>query len=473
MAEEHTSRIEDALATATREQRWITAHQWALQAGTKINKAIALYESRLDEEALSLALEAIGRGQGTPGDPSNIDGFLVAAACLRRLGRPKDAMQLYEVQIKLLTTEEYRSSPNRYYQVLENLPPDISLLRMFMATLEKHISNWPPTPKTEEQTFSIMESLYRHRMFNGAIFLLRRLQSTQFRKKSLQVGCFIARELGRDGRIQDANELFQWLFEKSGVKAQSVEVACSTAKDYTNRGQTMAAYEILKIINGHRRTILGQAELMDVFAMLDEDSTSNLNHFVQDFDPVHAEWGDEDRIRELKSRVLSGTVKPETATRMIGALATRYAQCKDQIEQSIYQTALHEQTKIASRRWLMVAIFFMILILLTLIEGVILDFREDSSPHLGGFGAAILICYTISQLRRRWRMHREAPIELKKAYASRNQVFAELGLPLVSPLPVRSMALWRPFLLAAAGAGIYLFVWITSVMKEASVVSLK
>jgi tetratricopeptide (TPR) repeat protein len=448
-------------AGAEAHQRAI-ANAWKLKSRAKTKEALSLYESGIFDDALVMARGAIDPNNKESGDPSNIDGFLVAAACLKAQGKSRDARQLYEQQIKLLDTEEYRGSTYRYHQVLENLPADGGLLDMLAATTQKHAGAWKATPESAKLALSILRNLRGRLRFQDASFLLRWLFSVQINwPDAFPIGCSLGKDLVHIGQIQDALLLFKWLFTTQIKNPEALRIGCLAAKELVNGGHIHSARELIEILGDQVGSLTEQAHFMDVCALIGQDSMQGLIQFVQGMGIESGRRSVESQITELKSHGLCGDVSVETVARIMSVVSARYAQCKSEIEKRVCQNVVDQLSSVRGFGWLIGIVAWVVLVLLAAIYESLLN-REDAAQgivSLGSFFGAILIGVLGGRYVRRLRMRVRLPKRLEEAFAAGNNSFQKLGLPLITPVRPEGLSLGATLLLYTGIIATYVIVW--------------
>lgn len=129
-------RVESAIADAAIAQRRTVAEAWKLEADAKEDRAFQLYEAGMYEEAAALAENAIKQ------DPGNVQPYITAAWALQKLGQNARATTLFQKQIKLLSTSDFRSRPQIFSTVLGGLPDSDELLDSFCECAEQFCISW-------------------------------------------------------------------------------------------------------------------------------------------------------------------------------------------------------------------------------------------------------------------------------------------------------------------------------------------
>ena len=220
----------EAMEAQREAQRADIANAWQLQSESKTDRAYELYEAGMHEQALRLALEAIGE-IGEQGDPSNLRGHQIASWALEGLRRLPEAHKYYRNQISLLKTSRYKDYPSFFLGVLKGLPNDGGLLESYSITLQEAAPQWnnctdcpnfidalvdrglPKVANTLIQTtinnassgayspayYPVIDTLLKHRLFNAAQILtdtlMRRSDSLELQAYWLEISALTGKPI--------------------------------------------------------------------------------------------------------------------------------------------------------------------------------------------------------------------------------------------------------------------------------------
>ncbi len=165
--EEAAYRMEMATAEATRQHTHAIAHSWKLEASAKAERAYELYRAHLYPEAIALAQGALQQ------DPGNLSAYKTAAWSLEAQDKPQEARTLYEKQLALLGTPDYRSSAFSFASVVNGLPSDETLLGRARQVFHELVDSWA----LDDDTHYLLQQLCERQWATEISRLLQRLSS--------------------------------------------------------------------------------------------------------------------------------------------------------------------------------------------------------------------------------------------------------------------------------------------------------
>ncbi|MGO9269471.1 MAG: hypothetical protein ACLQOO_04300 [Terriglobia bacterium] len=409
--EELLERQREAIEEAAEQHRTTTANAWKLQAEAKSERAYALYQSGMFEEAYKLAVQSIEQ------DPGNLDGFWVAASSLLssqfgkgqtrrepRIAEQFDRARPYlEKQIQLLNLSEYRSSPRFFVQVLDllSIQRDLFLLGdAFSSTLRANIGNWRRSGDSAEKARRIMELLADLERFCDA-------------------QCVLEFDLQGDPR---------------SIKALNSAVAL--LKKVIARGDTATANKIVNGLSEKSQSLITETYLCEMLSLLGKDGKGRLDAFLQKqkMDSRPALEADLAQIKQLSSR---GEIRQETLDSVMRSVRERYGQWKATVEAQLRDTvvASAKSVKVESGGLGIGFLSFFLLILAPAAYYTLRGFSFEFSAYLfwGAVFGGILIGALYGRYKKRSWIAQETRTRLAAAFNGENKRYAELGLPTLTP----------------------------------------
>ncbi|HEV3037427.1 MAG TPA: hypothetical protein VHA33_06540 [Candidatus Angelobacter sp.] len=420
-ARDQARRMEAAVAKAAEDHRETTANAWKLTSKARSDRALSLFESRMYDDAFRLALEAVAP-QG--GDPGNIDGFFVAAACLHAQGRSQEARQYIEKQIKLLSSPDYRGDVVPFERVLGGLPGD--LLQMFCDALNTNLGYWSASTSSVDVAAGIGEKLLSRR------------------------------------RPAACRVVFGWIMEsRYFASPRALRLMRRLEKELVDAELTTEAVQIAERFSSMTDCLLDQAYLMDICALLGRDTTQSLISFTQSLHVLEARKTERElaRLKELygQKELTSGTL-----TRVMDAVSARYAQWKPELEKTVYDGVL---AGVRGNGWIVGLIGFLPLLILGQFGSALRHSRGDEVTNallvLGTALGVVIVSILGGKTIRRFKMRGKARIHLEAAFAERNRIFQELGLPQIKPLQFKGLSPLATLVLYSTLVAVYVVAWIS------------
>jgi hypothetical protein len=415
--------MEAAVAKAAEDHRETTANAWKLTSKAKSDRALSLFESRMYDDAFRLALEAVDP-QG--GDPGNIDGFYVAAACLHAQGCSQEARQYIEKQIKLLSSPDYRGDVVPFERVLGGLPGDVDLLQMFCDAVNTNLGYWSASTSSVDIAAGIGEKLLSRRR---------------------PIACRV---------------VFGWIMEsRYFASPRALRLMRRLEKELVDAGLTTEVVQIADRFSIMADCLLDQAYLMDICALFGRDTTQSLVSFTQSLHVLEARKTERELAR-LKELYGQKELTLGTLTRVVEAVSARYAQWKPELEKTVYDGVL---AGVRGNGWIVGLIGFLPLLILGQFGSALRHSRGDEGTNallvLGTALGVVIVSILGGKTIRRFKMRGKAGIHLEAAFAERNRIFQELGLPQIKPFRFKSLSPLATLVLYSTLVAVYVVAWIS------------
>jgi tetratricopeptide (TPR) repeat protein len=452
--EEAAAEAQQAAEEALEEHRRTTANAWKLQSEAKSERAYALYNSGMFEEARKLALQSIEQ------DPGNFDGFWVVVSALISSGKATDARPYVEKLIQLLNLPEYRDSPSHFIQVLDLLSSERNhflLESALSSTLRANARYFT------DGTLDLVKELAKLGMLSDAKWLLQSILARSHSGVALDVAFELAKRFVSEKDTAAAMDIVEPLLRNAAHSESLLDGALALFKQFQGLGDTGNAQRIMEVLSSKSNGLLSEAFLLDMNSCLGKGDKARIDAFIQRAG-IESRQKLEADLALIRQKGQRRVLSEATVASVTQSLSNKYRTWKETLERQLADAA---RTKTAGTQvkthggWVGV-VSFVGLMMMALAFCFSLGFRPESTGPYFAFGTlfgAILVGSLFGRFEKKLKVGRESNRVLASSFESENRQFAELGLPTLSPRSADAGAHFLRFAVYAAIGTAYVIAW--------------